>query len=451
MLERKNLHKYQEYSVSFIKNHNEAAVLLDCGLGKTAISLTAINDLMFDEFEVRKVLVICPLRVCYVWRDEVTKWEHLKHLKLSIATGSVTERISALKTKADIYVINRENVEWLIDKSGLKFEFDMVVIDELSSFKSYSAKRFKSLLKVRHLINRIVGLTGTPTSNGLMDLWAQYRILDYGKRLGRYITHYRNEYFKPDKRNVAVVFSYKLLPGAEEAIYNKISDITISMKAIDYLDMPKKIMNEVTVELSDEEMSVYKSMKDDMIMQLDDEKDIDAVNAAALSNKLLQMANGAVYDEDKKYHIIHDKKLEALEDLIEQANGKPVLIAYWFKHDLERIKSRFKVREIKKDQDIKDWNEGKIEVAVIHPASAGHGLNLQSGGSTMIYFGLTWSLELYEQTNARLWRQGQKETVVIHHIITKGTIDESVMCALKSKEKTQDALINAVKAEIGRT
>lgn len=451
MLDRKNLHKYQEYSVNFIKSHNEAAVLLDCGLGKTAISLTAINDLMFDEFEVRKVLVICPLRVCYVWRDEVTKWEHLKHLKLSIATGSVTERINALKAKADIYVINRENVEWLIDKSGLKFDFDMVVIDELSSFKSYSAKRFKSLLKVRHLINRIVGLTGTPTSNGLMDLWAQYRILDYGKRLGRYITHYRNEYFKPDKRNGAVVFSYKLLPGAEEAIYNKISDITISMKAVDYLDMPEKIMNEVTVELSGEEMSVYKSMKNNMIMQLDDEKDIDAVNAAALSNKLLQMSNGAVYDEDKKYHIIHDKKLDALEDLIEQANGKPVLIAYWFKHDLERIKSRFKVREIKQDRDIKDWNAGKIEVAVIHPASAGHGLNLQSGGSTMIYFGLTWSLELYEQTNARLWRQGQKEIVVIHHIITKGTIDESVMSALKSKEKTQDALINAVKAEIGRT
>lgn len=447
MLDRSDLHKYQEYSVNFIKNHNEAAVLLDCGLGKTAISLTAINDLMFDEFEIKKVLVICPLRVCYVWRDEVSKWEHLKHLKLSIVTGSMSERISALNTKADIYVINRENVEWLIDKSGIKFDYDMVVIDELSSFKSYSAKRFKSLLKVRHLVNRIVGLTGTPTSNGLMDLWAEYRLLDYGKRLGRFITHYRNEYFKPDKTNGAVVFSYRLLPGAEDVIYNKISDITISMKAVDYLDMPNKIINEVKVELNDEELSVYKVMKNDMIMQLDDE-DIDAVNAAALSNKLLQMANGAVYDENKNYHIIHNKKLDALEDLIEQASGKPVLIAYWFKHDLERIKARFKVREIKREQDINDWNAGLITIGVIHPASAGHGLNLQSGGSTMIYFGLTWSLELYEQTNARLWRQGQKETVVIHHIITKGTIDESVMRALKSKEKTQDALINAVKAEI---
>ena len=324
----------------------------------------------------------------------------------------------------------------------------MLFIDELSIFKSYQANRFKSLLKVRPEATRIVGLTGTPTSNGLMDLWAEYRILDFGKRLGRFITHYREQYFIPDKRNANVVFSYKLIPGAEEAIYKKISDVTISMKAVDYLDMPSKVINQVKVQLSDEEMSVYQEMKDDMVASLDDDFEIDAFNAAALSNKLLQMANGAVYDENKEVHYIHDRKLDALEDLIEQADGKPVWVAYWVKQDALRIKKRFEVREIKAEQDIIDWNLGLITVALIHPASAGHGLNLQKGGSTLIYFGLTWSLELYEQCNARLWRQGQKDTVVIHHIIAKDTIDEAVMRALKSKEKTQTALINAVKAEL---
>lgn len=441
---------YQKYAIEFIKRNEIAAAILDMGLGKTVVTLTAIKDLI-QEKKVKKVLVIAPLRVARLtWPDEIAKWDHLGILTYSVAVGTLKERKEALSKDVDIHIINRENVEWLIEKSGLPFDYDMVVIDELSSFKSHTAKRFKSLLNVRHCINRIVGLTGTPTSNGLMDLWAQYRILDYGKRLGRYISHYRAEYFRPDRTNGVVVYSYRLLPGAEDQIYNKISDITISMKAVDYLDMPDKILNEVKVELSDEEMSVYKSMKDDMIMSLGDEEDIDAVNAAALSNKLLQMANGAVYDENKKYHVIHDRKLDALEDLIEQANGKPVMIAYWFKHDLERIKARFNVRELKEDKDIRDWNHGSIPIAVIHPASAGHGLNLQNGGSIMIYFGLTWSLELYEQTNARLWRQGQKESVVIHHIISKGTIDELVIRALESKEKTQSALINAVKAELGR-
>ena len=448
MLHRDNLHEYQKYSIEFIKKNPISAIFLDCGLGKTVITLTAIKDLILDSFEVKKVLVICPLRVATVWNDELHNWSHLEGLTISTAIGSQSERLEALKQKADIYIINRENVEWLVNKSGSKFDFDMLVIDELSSFKSYQAKRFKSLLKVRPEVTRIVGLTGTPTSNGLMDLWAEYRILDFGKRLGRFITHYREQYFIPDKRNANVVFSYKLIPGAKEAIYKKISDVTISMKAVDYLDMPSKVINQVKVQLSDEEMSVYQEMKDDMVASLDDDFEIDAFNAAALSNKLLQMANGAVYDENKEVHYIHDRKLDALEDLIEQANGKPVLIAYWFKHDALRIKKRFEVREIKTEQDIIDWNLGLITVALIHPASAGHGLNLQKGGSTLIYFGLTWSLELYEQCNARLWRQGQKDTVVIHHIIAKDTIDEAVMRALKSKEKTQTALINAVKAEL---
>lgn len=350
-------------------------------------------------------------------------------------------------TRSTMYIINRENVDWLVNKSGIPFDFDMVVIDELSSFKSYGAKRFKSLLKVRPSVNRIVGLTGTPSSNGLMDLWAEFRILDLGQRLGRYITHYRNTYFTPDKRNAQVIFSYKPLPGAEDKIYKQISDITISMKSIDYLKMPECIVNEVSVSLNEKEWNIYSKFKDDMVTKLGDEE-IDAVNAAVLSGKLLQMANGAVYDSENKTHIIHDKKLDALEDLIEGANGKPVLVAYWFKHDLERIKNRFPVRQIKASKDIEDWNDGNIPIAVIHPASAGHGLNLQSGGSTLIWFGLTWSLELYQQTNARLYRQGQNETVIIHHIITKGTIDEDVMTALTRKEETQASLIDAVKAKL---
>lgn len=395
------------------------------------------------------MLVIAPLRVARsTWPDEIAKWDHLNDLTYSVAVGTEKERLEALRKNVEIVIINRENVDWLVNKSGYRFNFDMIVIDELSSFKSYSAKRFKALLKVRPYVERIVGLTGTPSSNGLMDLWAEYRLLDFGERLGRYITRYRLKYFTPDKRSATVIFSYKLLPGAEDEIYNAISDITISMKAKDYLKMPDLIINEVTVDLNPTERRTYETLRKEMVVQISEQEEIDAVNAASLSGKLLQMANGAVYDEDKRVLRIHDKKLDALEDLIEAANGKPVLIAYWYKHDLERIKERFNVREILNDQDIRDWNNGKIDVAVIHPASAGHGLNLQQGGSTMIWFGLTWSLELYEQANARLYRQGQNETVVIHHIITKGTIDEDVMLALKRKEKMQSALIDAVKARL---
>ena len=442
-------HNYQTYATEFILEHAESAVFLDMGLGKSVITLTAIRELCLDRYEVSKVLVIAPLRVARdTWSTEIKKWDHLKGLTYSVVIGSVTERKEALKKKAHIYLINRENVSWLIEDSGHPFDFDMVVIDELSSFKSYQAKRFRSLLKVRPKVKRIVGLTGTPSSNGLMDLWAEFRVLDLGKRLGRFITHYRNNYFQPDKRNGMVIYSYKPLPGAEDAIYEQISDMTISMKAVDHLNMPECIFNEVRVTLSDTEKDKYDTLRDDLILSIGG-SEIDAANAASLSNKLSQMANGAVYRADQSVQEIHDHKLDALEDLIEASNGKPVLVAYWFKHDLERIKARFKVREIRSSKDIIDWNDGKIPVAVIHPASAGHGLNLQAGGSTLIWFGLTWSLELYQQTNARLWRQGQKsETVVIHHIVTEDTIDELILKALHRKEKTQNALIDAVRVTL---
>ena len=443
-------HDYQTYATKFIEEHPVAAVLLDMGLGKSVITLTAIKNLCLDTFEVQKILVIAPLRVARdTWKAELEKWEHLRCIKYSVAVGTEAERKAALQKPANLYIINRENVGWLIEQSGLPFDYDMVVIDELSSFKSHQAKRFRSLMKVRPTVKRMVGLTGTPSSNGLMDLWAEFRLLDMGKRLGRFITHYRDEFFRPDKRNGQVIFSYKPKDGAEEEIYRRISDITISMKSTDFLQMPECVINEVEVSLSDKEMKMYDGLKKDLVLAIAN-KEIDAVNAGALSNKLSQMANGAVYDVDKNYIEIHDRKLDALEDLIEQANGKPVLVAYWFKHDLERIKKRFTVREIKTSKDIADWNNGSIPVAVIHPASAGHGLNIQEGGSTLIWFGLTWSLELYLQTNARLWRQGQKsKTVVIHHIITKGTTDERIMKALRTKETTQEALMDAVKAEIG--
>jgi len=441
-------HDYQKYATNFILTHPEAAVFLDLGLGKSVISLTAIFDLCLDSFLIRKVLVIAPLRVATdTWPSEIKKWDHLEGLSYSVAVGNEKERIEALSKRASVYIINRENVDWLINKSGLPFDFDMLVIDELSSFKSHQAKRFKSLLSVRPYVKRVVGLTGTPSSNGLLDLWAEFRILDKGERLGRYISRYRQSYFMPDKRNAQMVFSYKPVPGAEEAIYKRISDITISMRSEDYLKLPERIMNEVPVCMNEKEEKIYDTFKDEMVASVKG-KTIDAVNAAVLSGKLLQMANGCVYGETKETIRIHDRKLDALEDLIEAANGKPVLISYWFKHDAERIKERFDVRELKSSADISDWNAGKIPVAIANPASLGMGVNLQAGGSTLIWFGLTWSLELYQQMNARLHRQGQKDTVIIHHIICKGTIDENVMAALKKKEKTQDALIDAVKANL---
>lgn len=440
-------HEYQKYAIKYIETHPIAAVLLDMGLGKTVISLTAIFNLLFDSFEAHRILVVAPLRVARdTWPTEIEKWQHLSGLTYSVAVGNLKERKAALMLNTDITIINRENLSWLIDDSGIPFDYDMIVLDELSSFKNHRSKRFKALMKVRPKVDRIIGLTGTPSSNGLMDLWAEFKVLDMGKRLGRFISQYRTTYFSPDKRNGEIVYSYKLLPYAEEKIYKKISDITISMKARDFLKMPELISSKYEVCLSKEERKRYEKMKQDLVMQLHG-GEITAANAAALTGKLSQLANGAIYSDDGQVIEFHDRKLEALEDIIEAANGKPLLVAYWFRHDLERIKERFTIREITTSNDIKEWNAGRIPLAVIHPASAGHGLNLQAGGATLVWFGLTWSLELYQQTNARLWRQGQSSsTVVIQHIVTKDTIDVQILAALNRKDKTQLALINAVKA-----
>ena len=447
-------HNYQTYAVNYIETHPIAAVLLDMGLGKTSITLTALNNLLFDSFVAHRVLVIAPLRVARdTWPSEIQKWDNLSLLTYSVAVGTEAERKAALLQQTDICIINRENVQWLIEDSGVPFDFDTVVVDELSSFKNYQAKRFRALMKVRPKVKRIIGLTGTPSSNGLMDLWAEFRLLDMGARLGRFISHYRLEYFQPDKRNGQVIFNYKPLPGAEQRIYNKIADITISMRSTDLLKMPELVSSEYTVRLSDEERKRYDSLKQDLVLQLQG-SEITAANAAALTGKLCQMANGAIYTDDGGTVNLHDRKLDALEDIIEAAGGKPLLVAYWFKHDLARITERLiklhvPFSKLDSSESIKRWNDGELPVALIHPASAGHGLNLQSGGSCIVWFGLTWSLELYQQTNARLWRQGQSaETVVVQHIVTKGTIDERILKVLSKKDSTQAALIDAVKAEV---
>ena len=413
---------------------------------------------MLDELAISKTLVIAPLRVARVtWPGEIEKWDHLKDLDVSVIVGTLKERVAALNASTLIYVINRENVKWLVDyyeRNGLRWDYDCVVIDELSSFKNHQSQRFKALRKVRPFVRRWIGLTGTPTSNGLMDLWAEIGILDGGQRLGRFIGRFREAYFKPGSMNpsTGVVYSYVPRPGAEEEIYRRISDMTISMKAVDHLDMPECVYVNHEVEMDTRERKLYDQLKTDRIIPTE-EGDIDAANAASLSNKLLQMANGAVYDENKEPRFIHKRKLEMLEELIESANGQPVLIAYWFKHDRLRIlehltKAGYTPRDIRTSEDISSWNEGEIPVALIHPASAGHGLNIQAGGHILIWFGLTWSLELYQQTNARLWRQGQRETVTIHHIITKNTVDEDVLAALEAKDVTQEKLIAAVKARL---
>ena len=446
-------HNYQQYAINFITHNPITAVLLDMGMGKTAITLMAVEYLMYEYFEIVKVLVICPLRVTRTWKDEIEKWEQLSGTRYSIVTGTAAQRKKALAADADIYIINRENVPWLIEKSGCPFVFDMVVIDELSSFKNHQTARHKALMRVRPKVKRIVGLTGTPASQGLMDLFAEFKLLDMGQRLGRFIGQYRLNYFKPDKVNGPIVYSYKLLPGAEEQIYDKISDITISMKAVDHLEMPELISTEYPVYLDGKEMEKYESLKKDLILSTT-EHEVTAANAASLVNKLSQMANGAVYTDDTEAVTFHDRKLDALEDIIEAANGKPLLVAYWFKHDYTRIIQRLEklgvgYMKIDSDESITKWNNREIPVALIHPASAGHGLNLQKGGNTMVWFGLTWSLELYQQCVCRLYRQGQTEdTVTIIHLISQGTVDEKIMKALSMKDTTQAALIDAVKAEI---
>lgn len=400
------------------------------------------------------MLVIAPLRVAKVtWSDEIRKWKNLSHLRYSIAVGTEKERVAALNADADIYIINRENVQWLVEKSGVPFEYDMVVIDELSSFKNWNSKRFKAFMKVRPRVKRVVGLTGTPSPNGMMDLFAQFKCLDMGARLGRFITQYRNCYFVPDRMNGQIVYSYRLRPGAEKQIYDKISDITISMKALDHLKMPELIENRYPVYMDEKEAAMYDELRSDLILPYKEDEAITAANAAALSGKLCQMANGAVYSEGGDTVHIHDRKLEALEDIIEAAQG-PILLCYWFKHDLERIEKKLHELKVSFDRittedSIRKWNAGKLDVGLIHPASAGHGLNLQQGGNVIVWFGLTWSLELYQQTNARLWRQGQSnKTVVVQHIVTAGTIDEDILDALTSKDASQNRLINAVKAQL---
>lgn len=447
-------HDYQQYASKFIEEHRIAAILLEMGLGKTVITLTALFNLLFDSFQICKVLIIAPLRVARdTWPAEIAKWDHLEDLIASAAVGTTAERNAALRRKADLYIINRENVQWLIEESGIVFDYDMVVIDELSSFKNHKSKRFRAMMKRRPMVKRIVGLTGTPASNGLIDLWAQFKLLDMGVRLGRFITAYREAYFLPDKRNGQVIFSYKLATGSEPKIYQAISDITISMKAQDHIKMPELITTEYKVPLSEAERKIYDTLKKDLVLQIP-EKQVTAANAASLSSKLLQLANGAVYTDDGETVALHGHKLDALEDLIEAANGKSVLVAYWFKHDLKRITARLNKLKIPfscldSSESIQLWNEGKLPVGLIHPASAGHGLNLQNGGNSLVWFSLTWSLELYQQTVARLWRQGQRsQTVVVQHIIATGTIDERVMKVLSGKAQTQDALIEAVKAEL---
>ena len=457
-MKRCDLHEYQNYCVEFLKTHPEAMLILEMGLGKSVVSLTAILDLMFDSFDVGRVLVIAPLRVAKtVWPEERDTWEHANFLKMSVMVGSAKKREAALMAAADVYVINRENVKWLVDyleKHRIPWPFDMVVIDELSSFKNNQSQRWKALRKVRPQIKRMVGLTGTPASNGLLDLWAETFLIDKGERLGRFIGRYREAYFRPAGMNpyTGVVYNYVPLPGAEEAIYSRISDITVSMKALDYLDMPECVMVNHYVDMEPDERELYDEMKKQLLVEVDGEE-IDAANAAVLSGKLLQMANGAIYNADRQMRVIHDQKLQELADLIEQANGQNVLVAYWYQHDHERIREYladlgYEPKDLKSDQEIADWNAGKIQVGLISPASAGHGLNIQKGGHILIWFSLVWSLEMYQQTNARLWRQGQKEVVTIHHVITRDTVDGDVLNALKHKDTTQQNLISAVKAHL---
>lgn len=450
------LHNYQVVAKDFIIGHPYAAVILDMGMGKTATTLSAVNELMFDRFEVTKVLVIAPLRVANtVWSDEIEQWAELRHLRYSKIVGTPKQRKVALQKDADIYIVNRENLPWLVEQCSSYFKWDMVVIDELSSFKSWQSKRFKAFMAMRPYMKRVVGLTGTPSSNGLMDLFAEFKVIDGGERLGRFIGEFRSRYFEEGRRNGNIVYEYIPMDYAECQIQDKISDITISMKALDYLDMPDLISTKKLVRMSEKEKEKYSQFKKEYVLSELDGLEVTAANAASLTNKLVQLSNGAVYSDDHTVLPLHEQKLDALEDILESANGEPILVAYWFKHDLARIMSRLeklkvKSRVLKTEEDIREWNKGNVPVGLLHPAGAGHGLNLQKGGHHLVWFGLTWSLELYQQTNARLWRQGQEaETVVIQHIVTEGTIDEEILKALENKDAQQERLIAAVKAQVG--
>lgn len=457
MLKETDLYEYQRLCVNHILDNPFCSLFLEMGLGKTVSTLTALNILK-NMGEAKKILVVAPKRVAEtVWSEEIASWRHLQHLRISKVLGSESQRRKALFTKADIYVINRENVVWLAAHYGTAWPFDTLILDELSSFKSAKAARFKALRRIRPLIHRVVGLTGTPAPNSLLDLWPQLYLLDQGERLGKTLTSYREKYFQPNQRNAQVIYNYKSKPveyedllGAdiwEKEIHDKISDICISMRSKDYLDLPETIYREIKVHLSAEALQKYQQFERDQVLALADQ-DITAVNAAALSTKLLQYSNGAVYDEQKNFHEIHQAKLEALEEILDVATS-PVLIFYWFKHDLSRLTSflaRFKPVDIKQPDSIARWNKGQIPVLLAHPGSAGHGLNLQYGGHTIIWFGQTWSLELYQQANGRLPRPGQTHSVVINNLIAIGTMDEDVVAARLTKARGQDALMDAVKA-----
>lgn len=441
-------HDYQIIAMDWIRERPYAGLFLDMGMGKTAVALTVANELLYDSFDVRKVLVIAPKKVAEdTWSRETAKWDHLRHLRISKVLGSREQRLAALAGEADIYVINRENVVWLVETLGAEWNFDMVIVDELSSFKNHRAKRFRALRKVRPLIKRVVGLTGTPVPNGYMDLWAEVYLLDRGERLGRTITQYRNQYFYSVMLPGFQI--YKLRAGAEEQINAAVADICLSMKAKDYLKLREPLRIDVPVVLSNREMGRYKTMERDAVLAVMDHE-IVGVNAAAVTTKLLQMANGAVYDDRGQVAHIHDQKLERLAELVEGANGRPVLVFYSFKHDRDRIRRHLKieVRELQTPEDIEDWNAGRIPVLLAHPASCGHGLNLQGGGNIIIWFGLPWSLELYQQANARLHRQGQAEGVVIYHLIAEGTVDEEVLRVLQGKGRTQEEFLESIKARI---
>lgn len=471
-MNKSDLHNYQLACVEHIINTKFCGVFLEMGLGKTVSTLTAIDELMFDYCEIDSVLVIAPKRVAEsVWQEEAENWDHLKHLTFSKIIGSERKRIEAIKKKANIYIISRDNIAWLCALyGGSKLPFDMVVIDELSSFKSYKSQRFKSLKATQPYFKRFVGLTGTPAPNGLIDLWPQIYFMDRGQRLGKTITAYRNMYFRPGQTNGNVVYSYNLLQDSERLIHEKIADICISMKADDYLQMPFRTDNFIKLNLSEDLKKKYEDFEKEKVLELIEQEqekeylenadkcvekpvEINVVNAAALSNKLLQFANGAVYDEDRNVHEVHQIKLEALKEIVENANGQPVLVAWTYQHDRDRIMQylkAFKPRELKKPEDIRDWNASKVQVMLAHPASAGHGLNLQAGGSIIVWYGQTWSLELYQQFNARLYRQGQQNHVIINHLIMKGTHDEDVIAALKRKNRSQSELMDSIKAKIDK-
>lgn len=455
MLKETDLHKYQKKAVEHIITHKYCGLFLEMGLGKTVSTLTAVEKLMYDYLEVNSVLVIAPKRVAEtVWAEEAQNWEHLRHLTFSKIIGTEKQRLEALHKKADIHIISRDNIAWLCGICASNLPYDMIVIDELSSFKNHQSQRFKALRLARPWIKRVVGLTGTPAPNGLIDLWPQIYLMDRGERLGKTITKYRSMYFTPGRSNGYVVYNYNLQGGAEQAIRNKICDICISMQAQDYLQMPMLTNNYVKLKMPKDILCAYHKFEKDSIMKLinlDNEVEITALNAAGLSNKLLQFANGAMYDEDKNVYPIHDIKLEALEEIVEEACGKPVLVAWTYQFDRDRIMkylSKYKPRELKTAKDIQDWNDGKVQLMLAHPASAGHGLNLQAGGNIIVWFGLTWSLELYQQFNARLYRQGQKQGVIIHHLYMAQTHDEDVILALKNKDRAQMSLMNSIKAKI---